>query len=268
MKAVLAAVLLCSTLEAHAQGKLADVAVIDRDRGTTLPTYYHAGEYWVAGTPGAKYAVEIRNRLGERVLAVTAVDGINVVSGETAAWNQTGYVFTPGERYEITGWRKSDADVAAFAFTALPNSYAARTGRPANVGVIGVALFRERQPEPRFYGGANSPAPAPPGYGAQAREESANAAALGGLGSRAADATAALPAAKLGTAHGERESSVVSHTDFERLQNEPNEVIRIRYDSLDNLVAMGIVPRRPPISHLPNPFPGSPDSRYVPDPPG
>ena len=37
--------------------------------------------------------------------------------------------------------------IAAFYFTELENSYAARTGRPDNVGVIGVAVFRKK-PEP------------------------------------------------------------------------------------------------------------------------
>ena len=45
----------------------------------------------------------------------------------------------------IEGWRKSLDDVATFYFTRLPDSYAARTGRPDNVGVIGVALFPERR---------------------------------------------------------------------------------------------------------------------------
>src|SRR6185295_2747740 len=45
---------------------------------------------------------------------------------------------------EITGWRKSYSEAAAFYFTALPDSYAARTDRPDNVGVIGAAVFRER----------------------------------------------------------------------------------------------------------------------------
>src|SRR5580704_8312928 len=136
---------LASTCNAQVTGGLADVAVIDRDSGAVLSPYYYRGEYWVAGTPGATYAIEIRNRLGERVLAVTSVDGVNVVSGATAGWGQTGYVFGPGQGYQITGWRKSDAEVAAFTFTDSPNSYAARTGRPGNVGVIGVALFRERK---------------------------------------------------------------------------------------------------------------------------
>src|SRR5690242_11111874 len=132
--------------EALALGDLAQIAIIDRTTGAELASHFYRGEYWVAGTPGARYAIEIRNHLGERVLAVASVDGVNVVSGATAGWDQTGYVFDPGQSYQITGWRKSDSEVAAFTFTASPNSYAARTGRPANIGVIGIALFRERQP--------------------------------------------------------------------------------------------------------------------------
>jgi hypothetical protein len=135
-------------LPAQAVGRLADVTVTDRNTGATLPLYYHRGDYWVAGQYGAKYAIAVRNKLGERVLAVTAVDGVNVLSGETAAWDQAGYVFSPWQQYQVTGWRKSSSEVAAFEFSALGDSYAGRTGRPANVGVIGVALFRERLPEP------------------------------------------------------------------------------------------------------------------------
>jgi hypothetical protein len=242
---------------------MADVAIIDRDTGAILETHYHRGDYWVAGRPGARYAVEIRNRLSERLLAVTSVDGINVVSGETAGWDQTGYVFDPNESYRITGWRKSDAEVAAFAFTAAPNSYAERTGRPANVGVIGVALFRER---PRA-AVATVPAPVPLDESADraqsARSRSMASAAVPGAAASAPPA----PTVKLGTAHGERETSYVGHTAFERLQGEPNEVIRIHYDSLDNLIAMGIIARPHRAEPLPNPFPES-TPRYVPDPPG
>src|SRR5580658_1092714 len=132
---------------AQAIGGIGKVTVIDADTGVALVPHLYRGEYWVAGVPGARYAIEVRNRLGERLLVVASVDGVNVISGETAAWDQTGYVFNPGERYQISGWRKSDTDVAAFTFTSLPNSYAARTGRPANVGVIGIAMFREQRPQ-------------------------------------------------------------------------------------------------------------------------
>jgi len=132
---------------AHAAGRLAEVLVIDRDSGMPLRTYYHRGEYWVAGNPGARYAIEIRNTLHQRLLAVTSVDGINVLTGDTARWDQSGYVLHGEEAYEITGWRKSQTEVAAFEFTSVPDSYAARTGRSANIGVIGIAVFRERVPD-------------------------------------------------------------------------------------------------------------------------
>jgi hypothetical protein len=261
---------LSAACDAQVIGGIAEVAIIDRDSGAVLSPYYYRGEYWVAGRPGARYSIEIRNRLGERMLAVTSVDGVNVVSGATAAWDQTGYVFSPGESYQITGWRKTDAEVAAFTFTESPNSYAERTGRPANVGVIGVAMFRER-PAPRAY----SP-PMIGGSSERARDSTAAAPfapaaqAMAGAPVAAAVATplSVPPAPKLGTGHGEREYSYVSHTEFSRMQGQPNEVIRIRYDSLDNLMAMGIVKRPRPLPLGANPFPASPEQQYVPDPPG
>lgn len=268
---------------AQAIGRLADVTIVDRDTGATLPVHYARSEYWVAGRPGARYAITVRNRLGERVLAVPSVDGVNVLSGETAAWDQGGYVFSPYERYQITGWRKSDSQVAAFEFSHIANSYAARTGRPAHVGVIGVALFREQPPVPQ-------PAPAitpepysqrrDNGHGlGRLREEPASPAAAAPAApepsaessarSQSADSVAKaapMPSAKLGTAHGQRETSVVTHTSFTRLQEQPNEIISIRYDSRENLVASGIIRERPARMPVPRAFPQSDNLSYVPDP--
>jgi hypothetical protein len=271
---------LATSCDALAVGSIANVTIIDRDSGATLDAHYFHGEYWVAGAPGARYAIDIRNGVGGRLLAVTSVDGVNVISGATAGWNQTGYVLTPDERYQITGWRKSDAEVAAFTFTASPNSYAERTGRPANVGVIGVAVFRERPP-PMTYTPPRIAEPARERPAALAGEanravagQSAATAATAAADASTASATASLnsparmPAPKLGTGHGEREYSYVEHTEFRRMQPEPDEVIRIRYDSLDNLVAMGIVGRPRPAPPVPNAFPGSHERQYVPDPPG
>ncbi len=291
---------------ASAIGRLADVTVTDRNTGTALPVHYHQGEYWVAGVPGAKYAIDIRNASGARVLAVTSVDGVNVVSGETASTAQTGYVFGAWQRYGITGWRKGNEAVAAFEFTASPNSYAERTGRPRDVGVIGVALFRERvapvvspvyphhsrrdrYSEPYAESSAGAAAPAAPAplsapsaradsahgnFGAADKPRAESAAPTARLERESNDASmakraasqAAQPAPKLGTGHGERESSYVSNTEFERERSTPNEVIRIRYDSRENLVAMGVIPqyRTPP--PYPRAFPDSPVG-YVPDPP-
>ena len=299
----LAAAAICST-SAMAIGRLADVTVTDRSTGATLPVHYHRGEYWVAGVPGARYAIDIRNASGARVLAVTSVDGVNVVSGETASTAQTGYVLGAWQRYGITGWRKGNDAVAAFEFTASPNSYAERTGRARDVGVIGVALFKERmapavapvyphqsrrerssEPYAESSAGAAAPAapaalPAPtadsgysnPGVAAKSSVESAVPAARleresgdASMAKRAAP-QAAQPAPKLGTGHGERESSYVTNTAFERERSTPHEVIRIRYDSRENLLAMGVIPQHRPPQPMPNAFPDSPVG-YVPDPP-
>ncbi|MGH6624150.1 MAG: hypothetical protein ACREBN_09270, partial [Burkholderiaceae bacterium] len=129
---------------AHAVGSLVDLQLMDRATGETLPMYWHNGRWWVPGRPGNRYGVMLTNRSGGRTLTVMAVDGVNVVSGQTAAHDQTGYVLINGQNATINGWRTNLSRVAAFEFTALPNSYAARTGRPDNVGVIGIAVFREK----------------------------------------------------------------------------------------------------------------------------
>jgi hypothetical protein len=271
--AALLAALNVSCASAHppsapiAAGSLAQIEVIDGTTDQRLPIYWHQGKRWVAGTPGNRYAVALRNHTGGRVLAVVSVDGVNAVTGETAAWDQNGYVFAPGQRWEIRGWRKSQERVAAFEFTALPNSYAARTGRPQNVGVIGVALFREKpkpyeppaqierprrsREEPLSQESSAGAAPATPGPSEQREAPAADSA--GRTFERSRD--------KLGTGHGRSESSWVSYTDFERARSTPDEVITIHYDSRDNLIAMGVLPGPQPV---PNPFPGS--TGFVPDP--
>ena len=241
---------------AFALGSLVDVEIVDRARTEVLPTWSHRGAAWVAGRPGERYAVRLANRSGARVLVVLSIDGVNAVSGETAATGQTGYVLAPYQNAEITGWRKSLTESAAFYFTALPDSYAARTDRPDNVGVIGVAVFHERvrevvrAPEPSLRG-------LPGAVAAPAAE------------SRATDNMAREESAarkQLGTGHGEREYAPTTHTRFERASERPTEVVRIRYDSHDNLVALGVIrPRRAPLpTPSPDPFPAG----YVPDPRG
>jgi len=129
-KALIAVIALASAWAGSAgAGALVDLAVVDRSTGQSIPVYAHGGRIYVPGTPGTKYSLRITNRTGERVLAVTSVDGINVITGETANPAQSGYVLDPFGSVEIAGWRKNMSEVAAFYFTPLPDSYAARTDR-------------------------------------------------------------------------------------------------------------------------------------------
>jgi hypothetical protein len=248
VKTALALLIFLAAGEAAAHGRLAELSVYDRTDGRRLAVHWHQGRAYVAGKPGNEYQVTVRNRLREDVLAVVSVDGVNVVSGETAHRGQTGYVLSAHRSYDILGWRKNPAETAAFYFTALPDSYAARTGRPDHVGVIGVALFR-RKAEPQVI------APAAP----NARREAAGDAASG---PRAVEEDA-----KLGTGHGRREASHAQHVTFERATPGPAETLTLYYDSHSNLVARGVIRESIPVAPLPRPFPAHVPN-FVPDPRG
>ena len=284
---------------AGAVGNIADITVYDRMENRTLPIHQHNGRYYVVGRPGNEYQIRVANRGQQEILSVVSVDGVNAVSGETANWSQTGYVLGNYQAFDIRGWRKSTDRIAAFYFTEHQNSYAARTGRPNNVGVIGVAVFRKKyeppiridppvrpwprprseSPFPSFSGdslsgglpidgarreeapatAATRSAPTP----AQAQAD-ASAGAMEGRASRGAEmARAPQKSTTLGTGHGRSEESRVTYTTFERASSSPAEIITIHYDTYENLLAQGVI-YQPPVYARPTPvpFPG----QFVPDP--
>ncbi len=237
---------------AMAFGRMADIQVLDRTTGETLQVYLHDGRRYIVGEPGHEYQVALTNREGGRLMAVGSVDGVNIVSGETAAVNQNGYVLAPRQQMAINGWRTSLQETAAFYFTTVADSYAARTGRPDDLGVIGFALFREKSHCCAFWRGND--------VEKKAREES--------------DARNAAPAAseagalaqkdeRVGTGYGRSEYSEVAYTDFEPASSSPDETLTLYYDSYRNLCKQGVIPARPKLRwHRPQPFPGG----FVPAP--
>ncbi|WP_313951019.1 hypothetical protein [Accumulibacter sp.] len=238
-------------------GALVDVSVIDRSSGQQLQVYHHHGRLYVAGTPGNRYAVVLRNKSAGRVLTVLSVDGVNVFNGQTAATAQSGYVLAAWQSAEIAGWRKSMDEVAAFYFTSLADSYAGRTNRPQNVGVIGVAVYREAVPAPL------------PQAAIESRQRGALGAAESDSSNTAAKAVAPArdegpskkEAERLATGHGERLSAPTQYTEFRRVSDSPSQVFTLYYDSQANLLAQGIIPRPAP-RWTPDPFPGG----FTPDP--
>jgi hypothetical protein len=227
------------------------MSIIDRETGQALTEYRKDGRAYVAGRPAARYALRVSNGSSGRVLVVLSVDGVNVISGETAAVGQTGYVLDPGQTHDITGWRKSDTAIAAFVFAALADAYAVRTGRPDHVGVIGMAVFLEKP--------APAPAPAVADMAARAEAVKSESAPRG-----AAPAMRMAESDRLGTAHGPREWSVSRRTSFERLSPNPQAVVEIAYDSHANLVLAGVIPRPTAQARA---FPLDDARGYVPDPP-
>jgi hypothetical protein len=267
--AITAAALLLTSAAAFARGYdrgPVEVDLVDRDRGYVLPQYLHRGQRWVPGTPGHRYAVRLRNHSPERVLVVLSVDGVNALSGDSAAVDQGGYVLGPWESTEVAGWRKSMRDIAQFYFSDPRDSYALRTGRPYDVGVVGVAVFAEAR---RYY--------APPrvgGYRERPLAESQAPQASGAPEQAPADApemarSHAQGAPSIGTGHGYREYAPVRRTGFVRASRHPMQVSELRYEDERALVARGIVPRRYDDRRYddrryggPRAFPGN----FVPDP--
>ena len=262
LKLACAALLAAVSAHAAAVGGMANVTLFDRSDGRQLPVYWHEGRAYVVGKPGNEYSVRIRNRQRDDVLGVISVDGVNVITGETAVSQQSGYVLAPYRQFDISGWRKNLASTAAFYFTSLPDSYAARTGRPDNVGVIGVAFYRKKE-EP-----APVAQPAPFASGQLSRKE---APAAAGASAEAQNAPRSVARDdRLGTGHGRIEASHTRQVGFERATSEPVETVVIYYDSCRNLLARGIIPPHsapcatlsPPHRPSPNPFPG-----FAADPP-
>ncbi len=235
-------------------GQPVTLSLVD-EAGMELPVYGRGGQRWVPGQPGRAYQVRLSNRSNQRVLVVLSIDGVNAVTGQTATPDQTGYVLDAWQTADIDGWRKSMDEAARFVFTDLPDSYAARTGRPDNVGVIGIAVFAERM-QRRLY---PKPVSVP--------ESMPDAAARGSTAEAVADMASApqtMQRQRIGTGHGERSWSPVSNTSFMRASRRPMQITELRYDDESGLRAAGVLPRHPSrYPETPRAFPGG----FVPDPP-
>jgi hypothetical protein len=167
-----------------------------------------------------------------------SVDGRDVNDGKPADWRgKRGYLVRAWGSVDIEGWRTSQSEVAAFRFSTVPESYAAKTGTAREVGVVGVAIFPERYvyvPPPRPY----------EGMGDQLRGRSMNAPEAE---PREAMPPAAAPLAQkkaerpgLGTEFGEAVSSHVTEVPFERARTRPDALLGARYNDRSGLIALGI----------------------------
>jgi hypothetical protein len=218
--------------------RVARVEIVD-DEGRALPTFAQAGRRFVLGDVGERYRIRIVNPTASRVEAIVSVDGLDVIDGRPAGVGKRGYLVPAFGDVTVDGWRTSMDTVAAFRFSSVRSSYAARTGRDQNVGVIGVAFFRERAPVV-----VRRALPAAPRKASEGAPPAAPAPApsLPGAGAGAAAPRSAPADARpgLGTEYGEQHDSHVSEVSFERASNRPDSVFELRYDDSEGLIARGI----------------------------
>jgi hypothetical protein len=121
--------------------------------GNRCKQYNHNGRLYIEAKHGSEYEIEIKNNSWSRYLALTSVDGLSVLNGETAGEDDQGYILDKNSPLKIKGFRYSNNEVAAFKFTTKSNSYANATGGSTaaqNCGVIGVRLFSEDNPSRLF----------------------------------------------------------------------------------------------------------------------
>jgi hypothetical protein len=112
--------------------------------GEPLDALHVGDRTYVVGQEGERYSIVIANHTSRRFEAVATVDGLDVINGKTGTFGNRGYILMPRASLEIDGFRQSEAQVAAFRFSKVRDSYAAGRGEARNVGVIGVAFFAER----------------------------------------------------------------------------------------------------------------------------
>src|SRR5215213_343953 len=117
--------------------------------GRPLTEYYARGRTYVEALHGAEYELRMRNNSAERVAVALSVDGLNTIDARhTSAWNASKWVIEPYQTITISGWQMSSERARRFYFTDERDSYGAKLGQTANLGVIAAVFFRERRPVP------------------------------------------------------------------------------------------------------------------------
>ncbi len=232
--------------------------------GNTLRPINFQQQLWIEGSAGQEYTVNITNRCPTRLLAIVSVDGLNVLNGQKASFDQTGYVVAPHSNTSITGWRKTSNNTAAFYFTYPGDSYGARVNKAENLGVIGAAFFLEKEyPRPQYneYETSRSmPYPSSP--------MAPGAAAPSARGNFNADSSSlAKSEQSLGTGYGRDIDSRISKTEFERSTVQPIFTTQVRYESRDNLIRMGAIREPRYYNSRPSGPDAFPSEQYVPAPP-
>ncbi|MFO0750685.1 MAG: hypothetical protein U1F43_34200 [Myxococcota bacterium] len=214
--------------------------------GAPCSEVWSGGRRYVVGEAGQRYSIVVTNPTDRWVEAVVVVDGRDVLEGERPGSRTRGYLVPPRDRIAVEGWRLSRRDVAAFRFSSVGDSYAARMGDASDAGQVRVAIYPERFepppvwiPEPELNGiddgdggamrkSGRAPAPA-------ATSEAEGRARQHGE-------WYADDGRNLGTELGESRWQPVAERHFERASDRPAQVVTIGYDDRAGLVARGILP--------------------------
>jgi hypothetical protein len=243
--------------------------------GQPLEEYAARGRHYVEALEGADYELRIRNPLGVRVAVALSVDGLNTIDARrTSAWDASKWVIEPYETITISGWQMSSSRARRFYFTTERDSYGAKIGQTANLGVISAVFFRERQPvvivqpprQPRIYeeDGIDP-------KDSRRRSESPQSQSRDSAGaaqSKSAEASPRPDDESAATGIGRNMRNDVRWVNLD-LQSHPAAEVMIRYEYRNALVRLGIVPRtfpRPDVLRRRERSTGFEDRGFSPEP--
>jgi hypothetical protein len=219
---------------AHCSGGKVDVEIVPDNGGLfgkiPFKDYFsgqtHIIKKYLEARRGENYSIVVRNTMPERIGIVIAVDGRNIISGKKSYLknNEMMYIVGPNDVAKLEGWRTDDAAVHKFYFTDLADSYSVRTfGDTSAMGLISVAVFREKDRPAMFYDrtlGEDTPAP--------------SAGAPSGSTSKRYKSESA------GTGFGDRKYSPVVRVEFTP-ESIPLEKILLKYEWRDVLCKKGLL---------------------------
>ena len=243
--------------------------------GRPLEEYIARGRTYIEAIDGAEYEVRIRNPLSYRVAVALSVDGLNSIDARhTTAWEASKWVVGPYQTIYISGWQVSSARARHFYFTTERDSYGAKLGQTANLGLISAVFFRERHPIPVP---VTPPPPRPPRPPYEEKQEdrgrrSDEPAGSSQPGSAAKERrTEAYPMPddeSAATGIGRSVQNDVRWVQMD-LESHPAAEMTIRYEYYPALVRLGIAPRpypRPDSLRRREGARGFEDRRFSPEP--
>jgi hypothetical protein len=239
--------------------------------GRPLEEYYARSKNYVEAIPGAEYEVRVRNPFPFRVAVALSVDGLNTIDARrSSAWNASKWVIEPYGTISITGWQMSSERARRFYFTSEQDSYGAKLGQTANLGLVSAVFYRELRPVP-------VPITAPP---PEPRYEERSERERSSTGTDSSAGTSQAPSARANKGIMSRDDDYAATGIGRSVQNDvqwvnmnldarPVGEVTIRYEYYAALVRLGIVPR-----HYPRPDPlrrresasGFEDRRFSPEP--
>ncbi len=233
--------------------------------GRPLAEYYARGRTYIEAQRGAEYELRIRNPSPDRVAVALSVDGLNTIDARhTSAWNSSKWVIEPYQTITIGGWQMSTERARRFYFTDERDSYGAKLGQTANLGVSSAVIFRERHrqisinPPRRIYEDREK----------SERDEARAPSADSQSGESAKKNRGAVAQASnddyAATGIGRSVRNDVRWVNME-LESQPAADLTIRYEYYSALVKLGILPQRP--YYAPDPIRRREDARgFSPEP--